>query len=81
VRIRRTEYSTLFKLLRDRRVHLGLTQAELARRLGMPQSFVSKYELGKRRIDVLELRKVCGALEYPLVRFVQDIERVLRGLK
>jgi transcriptional regulator with XRE-family HTH domain len=40
----------------------GLTQAELASRLGKPQSFVSKYESGERRLDVMEFVFVCDAL-------------------
>lgn len=40
----------------------GLTQAELASRLGKPQSFVSKYESGERRLDVVEFVSVCDAL-------------------
>jgi DNA-binding transcriptional regulator YiaG len=34
------------------RRHANLTQVELAARLGKPQSFVSAYEVGKRRVDV-----------------------------
>ncbi|HEV2136503.1 MAG TPA: helix-turn-helix domain-containing protein [Terracidiphilus sp.] len=40
----------------------NLTQAELAERLGKPQSFVSKYESGERRLDVVEFLEVCGAI-------------------
>jgi len=39
-----------------------LTQAELATRLARPQSFVSKYERGERRLDVAELIEVAVAL-------------------
>ena len=46
-------------LLRDmliyRRKELNLTQAELASKLSKPQSFVSKYESGERKIDAVEL--------------------------
>jgi transcriptional regulator with XRE-family HTH domain len=40
----------------------GLTQRELADRLHKPQSFVAKYEGGKRRIDVLKLLTVSQAI-------------------
>ena len=50
------EYALFLKLLRDTREKLGLTQTELAERLGQTQSFVSKVERSERRIDVVELR-------------------------
>ncbi len=40
--------------LRRARKDAGLSQAELAKRLRRPQTFVSKYELGERRLDVVE---------------------------
>jgi transcriptional regulator with XRE-family HTH domain len=40
-----------------------VTQAELAERLGLHQSFVSKFESGDRRIDVVEFLLICRALE------------------
>jgi transcriptional regulator with XRE-family HTH domain len=40
----------------------GLTQQQLARLLRKPQSFVSNYERGQRRIDVLELIRIVDAL-------------------
>ena len=40
----------------------GVTQAELAARLGKPQSFVSKVERGERRLDVMEFCQVAEAL-------------------
>lgn len=44
------------------REHQRLTQAELALRLDRPQSFVSKYESGERRLDIVEFISVCDAL-------------------
>lgn len=55
-------YERLREVLIDARKQSGLTQKEVADRLGRPQSFVSKYELGERRIDVVEFLAVCGAL-------------------
>ncbi|MDX8535798.1 helix-turn-helix transcriptional regulator [Mesorhizobium sp. VK25A] len=40
----------------------GLTQAQIAEKLGRPQSFVAKYEGGERRLDVVEFLDVTAAL-------------------
>lgn len=39
-----------------------MTQVDLAKRLGRPQSFISKYEKGERRLDVIEFISICDAL-------------------
>ena len=49
----------------------GLTQAELSARLKRPQSFVSKYERGERRLDVIEFCEVAAALGIDPVRFLR----------
>lgn len=51
-----------------------MRQADLAKLLGQPQSFVSKYETGERRIDIAELREICAALGIPLSEFVRRLE-------
>jgi transcriptional regulator with XRE-family HTH domain len=50
---------TLVAIRRD----AGVTQVELAERLGKPQQFVSKYERGDRRADLIEFVAVCRALK------------------
>ncbi|HEX5889670.1 MAG TPA: helix-turn-helix transcriptional regulator, partial [Pyrinomonadaceae bacterium] len=50
------------ELLREVRVRSKLTQTEVARRLGLPQSYVSKYETGERRLDFVETLFVCEVL-------------------
>jgi DNA-binding XRE family transcriptional regulator len=67
----------LQQLLRSVREDADLTQTELAQRLQRPQSYVSKYESGERRLDVLELREICGAVSIPFVRFVERLEKLL----
>lgn len=69
-----TEADILRSLLRESRVGKGLTQSELSEKLGKPQSYVSKYEIGERRIDVIELREVCGSLGITLKAFVTEFE-------
>lgn len=51
------EYRRMLERLREARVAAGLTQTQVAARLGKPQSYVSKIELGERRIDPIELRR------------------------
>lgn len=64
----------LTALLRSLRAEAGLNQTELAGRLGKPQSFVSKYEAGERRLDDVELEQVCAALGLSLGEFVKRYE-------
>lgn len=56
------QYQQLCTLLRQLRREAGLTQVDVAKRLDVPQSFVSKYESGERRLDVIELRHVAEAI-------------------
>ena len=67
----------LLKLLRAIRTEKALTQRDLARKLGREQNFVSLYERGVRRLDVLELREVCKALGITLAGFIRRLERRL----
>jgi transcriptional regulator with XRE-family HTH domain len=53
--VRPTEHKIVGQVLAAARRKAGLTQQELAKRLRKPQSFISSYEQGQRRIDVLEL--------------------------
>lgn len=55
-------YKRFRELIVAARKEAALTQLELARKLGRPQSFVSKYELGERRLDVIEFIDVATAL-------------------
>jgi transcriptional regulator with XRE-family HTH domain len=61
-------------LLRQVRERAGVTQVELARKLKVPQSFVSKIETGERRVDIVELELICKALGISLTKFVQKFE-------
>ena len=72
------QHRELIVLLREIRVEAGLRQVELAQRLGQPQSFVSKYESGERRLDLLQLRQICEAVGISLPEFVKRFERSLR---
>ncbi|MDZ7881785.1 MAG: helix-turn-helix transcriptional regulator [Mycobacterium sp.] len=73
-RFNSAEYQRLCALLRQLRRDADLTQVEVAERLGVPQSFVSKYETGERRLDVIELGHVAAAIGATLHEVVRLID-------
>jgi len=75
-RMQRTEAARkIRRYLVNARTERGLTQAALAERLRRPQSFVAKYELGERRLDLLEFIEVASAIGEPQA-FVNDVLRI-----
>lgn len=72
--IHSAEYRAFLSLLRQARQEAGLTQIELAKRLRVTQTFVSKCERGDRRMDVLELARFCVAMGSSLDAFVARLE-------
>lgn len=57
-----SRYLEIITRLRLARKTQGLMQKDLADRLSVPQSFVSKYETGERRLDIIEILDICSAL-------------------
>ena len=68
------EYSLFLEQLRNTREGKGLTQTQVAERLGQTQSFVSKVERGERRVDIVEMRAFCSAMDIDFLGFVQRLE-------
>lgn len=66
------------ELLIAARKQADLTQAELSSRLNRPQSFVSKYERGERRLDVVEFGEVAQALGIDPAKFLANLYREIR---
>lgn len=62
--IREQMYAAFAASLRVERKKAGLTQAKLAKKLRRPQSFVSKYERGDRRLDVVEFIEVAQVIGF-----------------
>jgi transcriptional regulator with XRE-family HTH domain len=73
----RNQQKHLQALLRQVRLEAELRQIDLAERLGQPQSFVSKYETGERRLDILEVRQICRAVDISLTEFIRRLEKSL----
>jgi len=71
------QHKILLVLFKKARIDAGFRQVDLAMKLGVPQSMISKYEVGERRIDLLELRDICSALEVSLPDFVKELETLL----
>lgn len=74
------EYAVVLRLFREAREAAGLTQVELAERLGQTQSFVSKIERGDRRLDIIQLRTILSHFEVSLTEFVSRLEDAI-GMK
>jgi len=68
-------YKTFRSLLIHARQNADLTQAELSTRLKRPQSFVSKYERGERRLDVVEFGEVAHALQIDPLTLLRKLYR------
>lgn len=67
-------YKEIGRKLQKAREEAGLSQEELARKLGCTQSSLSNYELGKRRIYSAELQRIGEILGKPVTYFLENIE-------
>lgn len=66
-----TEYDFVLSQLKRARIDTGMTQAEVAKRIGKPQSYISKCESGERRLDITEVNKLAKLYKKPLNYFVK----------
>ena len=73
--IYRKEYQAFIQRLRSKRLEAGLTQQQLSALLGKPQSFVSKFENGERRLDILEFFEITQAMGVDPLEIIQDLTR------
>lgn len=60
--IRTDKYNKIINILIQQRLKNNLTQTQVANELDRPQSYVAKYELCQRRLDVVEFMDVCEVL-------------------
>lgn len=66
------KYRELLDRLRAARLETGLSQEEVAERLGTSQSFVSRSETGERRMDVIELQVFAAIYQKPMSYFLSN---------
>lgn len=72
--VRDTRYEHFQGALTEARQKNNLTQQEVASRIGKPQSYISKYESGERRLDVVEFLDVCKALGVKPISILRGLE-------
>jgi transcriptional regulator with XRE-family HTH domain len=72
------DYRLFLEFLKKTREEIGLTQVQIAKKLKITQSQVSKIERGERRLDFIELRRWLRALGVSIVDFVAEFEVYLK---
>ena len=73
-----SRYKAVVSLLKDYRLNSKMTQNELATILECDQGYVSRYESGQRRLDVIEVRTICNCLGISFMDFAHDLEDVIK---
>lgn len=71
-------YALVIKLLRQYRLNSKMTQQELATQLNRSQAYVSKYELGDSRLDIVETLNICNILGIKFSQFANDLENIIK---
>ena len=72
------ELIILGSVLAQARERAGFKQSEVAARLGLPASYLSKIENGTRRLDVIELTQIADAIETDPTDIVREVAKALR---
>jgi len=66
-------YRSIGMRIQQARQELGLTQEELAAKLGCTQAALSNYERGKRRLYLASLEQIANILGKPLSYFLESL--------
>lgn len=70
-----SEYAAMLVMLRNKRIDVGMTQAELAQKMGVSRLFIGRCERGDRRLDVIELLAFCSALGIEPQKFIAELQK------
>ena len=69
-------YQALRKLIRAERKQRGLSQAQVAKILGRPQSYVADFERRERRIDVVEYLALAQAIGFDPLNLLAEVMNI-----
>jgi transcriptional regulator with XRE-family HTH domain len=72
-------YRAAIDSIKAARIHRGVSQRELARRLGKPPSFVNKIEQLERRLDIVEFIAIADAIGVSASELIKEVESALRN--
>lgn len=72
--LRRVEYATFLSLLIQARIQSGLSQSEVARRVGLSQPAMSALENGSRRMDVIEFLDLAKAVGFDPCQLLSEVK-------
>ncbi|MGB9803636.1 helix-turn-helix domain-containing protein [Desulfofundulus sp.] len=67
-------YKSIGRRIQMAREEAGLSQEQLAAKIGCSQSALSNYEQGKRRLYLAQLEKIAEVLHKPIDYFLQPVE-------
>lgn len=73
-----SELVTLGQVLVRARERAGLKQSDVAAKLGLPASYLSKIENGSRRLDVIELLQIAAAIGVDPAALLAELQRALK---
>ena len=76
--IHRSQYHAMISLVRKKRESINVTQVQLAYKLNVGQTIISKIETCERRIDVIELMSICDALNISFPEFIDELIQKLK---
>lgn len=71
------EYRAFRLLIIEYRISRGISQIQMAKELSRPQSHVSKYESGERRLDLIEFRQIAHILNIDILEFFTRLEALI----
>jgi len=71
-------YATAISLLKRERVKAKVTQVEIAQRMKVTQTYISKCERKERRMDLIESMDYCHAIDLKFSEFAKKLEKQLK---
>lgn len=75
------KYQVFREMIVEIRKNADITQVQLAKELGKPQSYISKVENGERRVDFTEFIELATALEFDVTEFIKTYRKLTKNIR